>query len=336
MEYRYLGKSGLEVSALSLGAWITWGNQVGDTIAMETMRTAYELGCNFFDNAEVYAGGKAEETMGRCIKSLGLRRSDIVISTKFFWSPSGKGPNYVGLNRKHILESIDESLKRLQLSYVDLLYCHRPDPHTPIEETVRAMNHVINQGKAFYWGTSEWPAYAIAEAKTTADRLGLIGPLMEQPQYSMLHRTRVEKEYKFLYPDLGTTIWSPLACGLLTGKYTSPQDLANNNSRLGFSNAKWLTNQLVDGKGINGLEEKDVGVILQKVEGLKPIASKLGVTLAQLALSWCLTNKNVSSVITGATSTNQVVENFKALQIYKNLTPTILEEIDGVLKNKPF
>jgi len=222
------------------------------------------------------------------------------------------------------------------LEYVDLLFCHRPDPLTPIEETVRAMNFLIDQGKAFYWGTSEWSADQIMEAYQVAQRLGLIGPLMEQPQYSMLHRTRFEKEYVRLYKEigLGTTIWSPLAGGLLSGKYTSkefPED-----SRLGLQDRnKWLREELLAGKGMNGLEEKELEIIFKKLDGLKPIATKLGCTLAQMALAWCLKNPNVSTVITGATKPSQVVENFKSLDIMPKLTPEVLEEIETVLANKP-
>jgi voltage-dependent potassium channel beta subunit len=219
MEYRFLGKSGLKVSALSLGAWITYGGQVGEEIASQCMHAAKEAGVNFFDNAEAYAGGKAETVMGNVVKKSGWKRSDLVISTKLFWG--GDGPNNTGLSRKHILEGIDASLKRLQMDYVDLLFCHRPDLYTPVEETVWAMNHVVNQGKAIYWGTSEWSAVQIMEAYGIARREHLIPPLMEQPEYNMFQRQRVEAEYAPLYREigLGTTIWSPLEGGLLTGKY---------------------------------------------------------------------------------------------------------------------
>ena len=219
MEYRYLGSSGLQVSALSLGAWLTYGGQVDEGVTIECMDTAREAGVNFFDNAETYSGGNAENVMGNAIKKLGWKRSDIVVSTKVFWG--GTGPNDRGLSRKHIMEGVEASLRRLQLSYVDLVFCHRPDAHTPIEETVRAMNAVISNGWAFYWGTSEWSAEQIMEAVGVARRERLIAPQMEQPQYNMFHRERVEGEYARLYDEigLGTTIWSPLASGLLTGKY---------------------------------------------------------------------------------------------------------------------
>jgi len=298
------------------------------------MKTAYDLGCNFFDNAEVYAAGKAEEVMGRCIKRLNVPRSEIVVSTKIYWG--GSGVNQRGLSRKHIIEGANDALKRLQLDYVDLIFCHRADVHTPIEETVRAMNYLIDQGKAFYWGTSEWSADQICEAYFLSKKLGLVGPLMEQPQYSMLHRTRFEKEYARLYKEigLGTTIWSPLACGLLTGKYNN-KDFPE-GSRLALqTQIKWLREELLSGKGMNGLEEKDFDLIIKKVEGLKPIAAKLGCTVAQLAIAWCLKNPNVSTVITGASKVEQVVENFKSLEIVPKLTSEIMEEIEKVLNNKP-
>lgn len=337
MEYRYLGRSGLRVSALSLGAWVTWGNQVSDDAAFDCMKTAYDFGCNFFDNAEVYANGKAEETMGRCIKRLNVNRSELVISTKVFWG--GTKINQRGLSRKHIVEGLRASLKRLDLDYVDVVFAHRPDVHTPIEEVVRAFNFVIDQGWAFYWGTSEWPAELLVEAHDTAKRLNLVGPLCEQPQYSMLHRTRVESEYAHSYAlfGLGLTIWSPLACGLLTGKYS--KEAFPEGSRLGASDSdstwKWLRDQLMKGDGMNGLEEKNLDVILHKVDGLKPIADRLQCTLAQLALAWCLKNSNVSTVITGATSKQQVAENFKALTVVPKITAEVMAEIEAVIKNKP-
>jgi len=335
MEYRYLGKTGLRVSALSFGAWVTAGSQIDDEVFYQCTKAAIEAGCNFLDNAEVYADGEAEVSMGKVLKRLNLDRSELVISTKIFWG--GKGVNQRGLSRKHIIEGLNKSLKRLDLEYVDLLFCHRPDNHTPIEEIVRAMNHVIDQGKTFYWGTSEWAADQLAEANAVADRLGLIGPVMEQPQYSMLHRTRVEREYSRLYSSthgLGTTIWSPLASGLLTGKYSSTDPssfpagsrlAANTNS----DKMSWLRNELLSGTGMNGLEERDLDVILKKVEGLKPIAAKLECTVAQLAIAWCLKNPNVSTVITGASSAQQVVENFKSLEVVPKLTPEVLEEIEA-------
>lgn len=335
MEYRFLGKTGLRVSVISLGAWITYGSQVKEEeVALECMKTAYEGGVNFFDNAEVYGAGSAETVMGNVLKKVGWKRSDYVISTKVFWG--GQGPNDKGLSRKHIIEGVSASLKRLQLDYVDIVFCHRPDPDTPMEETVRAMNYIIEKGWTFYWGTSEWSAEQIAAAIGVAHRLHLIAPVAEQPQYSMLHRTRVESEYGRLYKEttgLGTTIWSPLASGLLTGKYS--KDKIPEDSRLGFGAAKWLKDQLLAGTGMNGLEEKDFDVILDKVEKLTPIAESVGATVAQLAIAWCIVNPNVSTVITGASRKEQVVENLKALAISKKLTPEVLEKIEQVLNNKP-
>jgi voltage-dependent potassium channel beta subunit len=323
MEYRFLGSSGLKVSALSLGAWVTYGAQVGEDVARECMTAAYENGVNFFDNAEAYASGRAESIMGDVIRRAGWRRSDLVVSTKIFWG--GRGPNDRGLSRKHIVEGVNASLSRLGLEHVDLVFCHRPDPDTPIEETVRAMNWVIDQGKALYWGTSEWSADQIVEAALTARREHLIAPLMEQPQYNMFHRDRVEREYARLYDEigLGTTIWSPLASGLLTGKY---DDGCPPGTRASQKGLEWLRDELV---GEEGAENRE------KVRRLKPIAEDLGCTRAQLALAWCLKNPNVSSVITGASNSNQVQENMRALEVVDSLTPDVIDLIEGVLANKP-
>lgn len=323
MEYRYLGRSGLKVSALSLGAWVTYGEQVGENIAYECMTEAYDNGVNFFDNAEVYANGKAETVMGNVIKQAGWKRSDLVISTKIFWG--GKGPNDKGLSRKHVMEGTDAALKRLQMDYVDLLFCHRPDLHTPVEETVRTMNTLIEQGKIFYWGTSEWSAVQIMEAHSVAKELGLIGPLMEQPQYNMLHRERFEVEYARLYSQigLGTTIWSPLASGLLTGKYN---DGIPEQSRAAEPGYEWLRERF------EGQEGQDA---IEKVKRLAPIAADLGCSLAQLALAWCLKNPNVSTVITGASRASQVTENMKSLEISKQLDADVMAQIEAALQNKP-
>jgi len=320
---------------LSLGAWVTWGVQIDFPTAFACMKEAFDLGCNFFDNAEVYGSGEAEKVMGKCIKELKVDRSELVISTKIFWG--GKGVNQRGLSRKHIIEGTKASLARLQLEYVDLLFCHRPDPDTPMEETVRAMDFVINKGWALYWGTSEWSAVQITEAIGIANKLGLIAPIMEQPQYSMLHRTRFEKEYSCLHKDYGygQTIWSPLASGLLTGKYDNLEKPPANSRLSGEGAYKWLKDQLMSGKGMNGLEEKNVDTILEKVKGLKPIANDLGCTVAQLAIAWCLMNPNVSSVITGASKVEQVKENFAALQLVPKLTLSIQQQIENVLNNKP-
>jgi len=323
MEYRFLGRSGLKISALSLGAWITYGGQVGEEVATQCMQAAYEAGVNFFDNAEAYAGGSAETVMGNVIKKAGWKRSDLVISTKIFWG--GKGPNDNGLSRKHLLEGVDASLKRLQMEYVDLVFCHRPDLYTPIEETVRAMNHVINQGKAFYWGTSEWGATQIMEANGIARREHLIPPLMEQPEYNMFHRQRVEAEYAPLYRDigLGTTIWSPLASGMLTGKYNRG---IPDGSRITLTGYDWLRKQF---------EGEEAAQKLGKVERLTQIAGELGCSMAQLALAWCLKNPHVSSVITGASRAEQVDENMKALEVTAQLSDAVMQQIEDILQNKP-
>ncbi|MBP1700986.1 MAG: voltage-dependent potassium channel, beta subunit [Chloroflexi bacterium] len=323
MEYRFLGRSGLKVSALSLGAWVTYGGQVGEEIAYECMQAAYEAGVNFFDNAEAYSRGNAEVVMGNVIRKTGWKRSDLVISTKIFWG--GKGPNDNGLSRKHILEGVDASLKRLQMDYVDLVFCHRPDLYTPVEETVRAMNHVINQGKAFYWGTSEWSATQIMEAYGIARREHLIPPLMEQPEYNMFHRERVEREYARLYQEigLGTTIWSPLASGLLTGKYGQGIPTGTRVTLKGF---EWLRKDF---------ESEEARKNIAKVEQLKPVADELGCSVAQLALAWCLKNPNVSTVITGASRASQVDENMKALDVVPLLREDVIQKIEAILDNKP-
>jgi len=327
MEYRHLGHSGLKVSVLSLGAWVTYGAQVGEDSALECMKVAFDGGVNFFDNAEAYASGRAETVMGNVIRKLGWRRSDLVISTKLFWGGKGpnRGPNDVGLSRKRIIEGTDASLERLQLDHVDLLFCHRPDPDTPIEETVRAMNHVLNQGKALYWGTSEWSAEAIREAAEIADHEHLMGPLMEQPQYHMFHRDRVEREYAHLYEDigLGLTIWSPLASGLLTGKYDNG---LIPDTRASLPGMEWLKEELV------GASAQPKIAVVKK---LKPIAESLGCTRAQLALAWCVKNRHVSSAITGATRAEQVKENLGALDVLPKLTDSVMREIESLLAHAP-
>jgi voltage-dependent potassium channel beta subunit len=323
VEYRYLGRSGLQVSALSLGGWVTWGGQVGEDIAYETMVEAQKHGVNFFDTAEVYAEGRSEIAMGKAIKRAGWKRSDLVLSTKMFWG--GEGVNDKGLSRKHIIEGLDASLARLQLNYVDLLFCHRPDKRTPIEETVRAMTHVINQGKVFYWGTSEWSAQEIMEAHAVARREHLIPPLMEQPEYNMFARERFEKEYGRLYSEvgLGTTIFSPLASGLLTGKYN---DGLPEGTRVTLPGYEWLREEF---------EKPETAQKIGKVKQLVPIAQELECTLAQLGLAWCLKNPNVSTVITGASKVSQVAENMKALDVLPKLTPDVMDRIEKVLSNKP-
>lgn len=320
MNYRHLGKAGLQISELSLGAWVTYGGQVGEEIAESCMKAAYEYGVNFFDNAEAYARGNAEVVMGNVLKKMGWRRESYIVSTKIFWG--GKGPNDTGLSYKHIIEGVNNALRRLQLEYVDLVFCHRPDPNTPIEETVRAMDQVIRQGKAFYWGTSEWSAADIMRADGIARQYCLTPPSMEQPQYNLLHRERFEKEYSPLFRDLGygTTIWSPLASGVLTGKYNEgiPAD-----SRAALKGYEWLRESAITPERI------------QKVRQLQPVADGLGCSMAQLALAWCLKNPHVSTVITGASRVEQLHQNMQALDYVAQLTPDVMDRIDMILGNKP-
>jgi len=317
MNYRRLGRAGLKVSELSFGSWVTYGNQMGESIARECMAAAFDAGVNFFDNAEVYAKGQSESIMGDALRKLGWRRSSYIVSTKFYWGLND-GPNEKNtLNRKYLMQAIDGSLARLGLDYVDLVYCHRPDPDTPIEETVRAMHDIVSAGKAVYWGTSEWSAGEIATAYEIAERHHLHKPTVEQPQYNLFHRDRVEKEYARLYQDygLGTTTWSPLASGLLTGKYNEgiPQD-----SRATLKGYEWLSERLQDPDKI------------RRVRALVPVARELGCTLAQLALAWCLKNPHVSSVITGASRPAQVVENMKALDVVPKLTAEVMARIEAI------
>lgn len=323
MNYRQLGSSGLQVSELSFGSWVTFGTQIGEDIAFACMEAAWNAGVNFFDNAEGYAEGASEVMMGNVIKRAGWKRSDLVISTKIFWG--GKGPNDRGLSRKHVIEGVNAALQRLQTDYVDLVYCHRPDLRTPIEETVRAMNFLIDQGKAFYWGTSEWSAEQIREAHEVARRLNLIGPTMEQPQYNMFRRERVEAEYHRLYSSfgLGLTTWSPLASGFLTGKYN---DGIPEGSRLTVEGYGYLVKQL---------ESESGQEMIRKVRLLSKVAAELDCTVAQLALAWCLKNLNVSSVITGASRPEQVEQNMKAADVVEKLSPAVLQRIEGILANRP-
>ncbi|MCB9206181.1 MAG: aldo/keto reductase [Ignavibacteriales bacterium] len=323
MEFRFLGKTGLKVSALSFGSWVTFGDQINKKVAADCMKTAYDSGVNFFDNAEAYAGGKSEIMMGNIINDFGWKRSDLVLSTKIYWG--GSGPNDRGLSMKHIIEGTNAALKRLKTDYVDLIFCHRPDLYTPIEETVRAMNIIINQGKAFYWGTSEWTATQIMEAYQIARRENLIPPVMEQPQYNMFAREKVEVEFSELYEKigLGTTIFSPLASGILTGKYKNgiPKD-----SRMALKGYEWLKERLESEAGKKQIE---------KTIKLEKIANELDCTLSQLAIAWCLVNPNVSTVITGASKSQQVKSNMKSLDIVSKLTTDVLIEIEQILDNKP-
>ena len=318
MNYRRLGRSGLKVSELSLGSWVTYGNQVDTNAARECMAAAWDQGVNFFDNAEVYAAGKSEEIMGEALKKLAWPRIKYVVSTKFFWGISD-GPNEKNtLNRKYLMNAIDGSLKRLQMDYVDLVFCHRPDPNTPIEETVWAMHDMIAQGKALYWGTSEWSAADIMGAWHIADKHHLHKPVVEQPQYNLFNRSKVEQEYARLYDEIGigATIWSPLASGLLTGKYAGgiPAD-----SRGSLKNMAWMQEQLLDPAR---------NAIVGKLAGL---AKELDCTTAQMAIAWCLKNPRVSSVITGASRLAQMSENMKALEIAARLTPEVMTRIKDLV-----
>jgi len=318
MEYRRLGKSGLKISEFSFGSWVTFGNQVGNKVAEECMKIAYDAGVNFFDNAEVYAGGKSEEVMGDVLKKMGWDRTSYVVSSKVFWG--GSLPNQIGLSRKHIFEACHAALRRLKVDYLDLYFCHRPDPETPIEETVRAMSDLVHQGKILYWGTSEWSAEQIIEAYTIAKQYQLVAPTMEQPQYNLLHRERVEKEYAQLYSDygLGTTIWSPLASGMLTGKYNNgmPTD-----SRVSMPTMKWLKDSFTGDEGKAKIE---------KVKKLTALATEIGISITHLSLLWCLKNPNVSTVILGASKAEQVRENFKALEMKQALTAEVMKKIGDI------
>lgn len=312
MQYNRLGKSGLCVSELSFGSWITFGKQVGGEAVKKLMHAAFDYGVNFFDNAESYGHGEAEVLMGKAIRE--FRREDLVISTKIFWG--GTGPNDTGLSRKHLIEGTHNSLRRLRLEYVDLLFCHRPDLNTPIEETVLAMDALVRGGSAFYWGTSEWSVSQIEEAFTLAEKMNCIKPTMEQPKYNIFHQHHLEVDYLPLFEKygLGTTTWSPLASGILSGKYNHG---IPNDSRL--AKEAWLVPD-------NFMQ------LVEKTKRLEEIAKQLGCTLSQLAIAWCLKNPNVSSVITGATKEEQLLENLGAIRVKRQLTPEILSEINNVAK----
>lgn len=319
MPYRRLGSSGLKISALSFGAWVTFGKQVGDRTAHDLLHTAYDAGVNFFDNAETYADGQAEVVMGDILKKSGWPRDTFLVSSKVFFGAEREGPNQVGLSRKHIVEACHAALRRLQVDYLDLYYCHRPDPEVPIEETARAMHDLVTQGKVLYWGTSEWSGDNLAEAFAVCAKLNLHRPIVEQPQYNLFHRSRVEKEYAPFYraPGLGTTVWSPLATGLLTGKYN---DGVPSQSRLDTPGMEWLRDRLTS--------DPRFPAKLEAVRHLAGIARELSTTLPCLALAWCLTNPNVSSVILGASRVEQLRENFGALDVVAKLTPEVLKRIE--------
>lgn len=323
MEYRRLGKSGLQVSALSFGSWITFGKQIENNTADELLSIAYESGVNFFDNAEIYAAGKSEIVMGNILKQKNWARSSYCVSSKVYFGYEDKKPNQTGLSRKHIIEGCNAALKRLQVDYIDLFFCHRPDKNTPIEETVLAMNTLIQQGKILYWGTSEWANDEIMAAIAVAKDYKIIGPTMEQPQYNMFERTKLEKDYLLLFRDygLGTTIWSPLASGLLSGKYNNG---ISTDNRLHIEGMDWL-------------KERTLGEAskIEKTIQLSKLANELGTSLAKLAIAWTVKNPHVSTTILGASKKEQLVENLQALDVVPLLTPEIMEKIEAILNNKP-
>ena len=321
MPHRRLGRSGLQVSVLSFGSWVSFGTQLDTGLARDCLAAARDAGVNFFDNAEAYAGGESERIMGDAISELGWARSDYVISTKVFWGLSNTPNMSNTLNRKYLLHAIDGSLERLGLDFVDLLFCHRPDPNTPIEETVWAMSDIIDRGQALYWGTSEWSADDIRAAWEIAERHHLRKPVMEQPQYNLFERRKVEREYARLYDEigLGLTTWSPLASGVLTGKYL---DGIPEGSRAALKGYEWLKPAVSD------------EVRNEQVRSLKGIADRLSCSLSQLAIAWCATNPNVSTVITGASRPEQVVENMGAVDVLAQLTPDVLAEIGGLVRRR--
>ncbi len=318
MHYRRLGRSGLKVSEISFGSWVTFGDQIDDKESFKLLHRAYEMGVNFFDNADIYANGKAEEVMGKAIKD--LPREALVLSSKVFW-PTMPGPNGRGLSRKHLTESLNTSLRRMETDYLDLYFCHRFDPDSPIEEIVYSMNTFIQQGKILYWGTSEWTASQIAEAHGIARQHHLIPPAMEQPQYHMFHRRRVEKELAHISTQtgIGLTIWSPLASGILTGKYN---DGIPEGSRAALKDMGYIRDGITNDK-------------IAKVRLLSTLASDLGITMAQLAIAWILRRKEVSSVITGATKMDQLEENLAAADALQKLDDDVLESIESILDNHP-
>ena len=322
MQYNNLGKSGLQISRLSLGSWLTFGKQISDDTAEALMTYAYEQGINFFDNAEIYARGKSEEVMGSVLKKKGWSRDSYIVSSKAFFGIGGQLPTQKGLNRKHLVEACEAALQRFQLSYLDLYYCHRPDKQTPIEETVWTMHQLIMQGKILYWGTSEWSAQEIMEAHMFAKQNHLIGPVVEQPEYNMFVRNKVEVEYAQIYKTVGlvTTIWSPLASGILSGKYNEqfPDD-----TRLGMEGLEWLKER--------NLTQERISAVL----ALGNLAKELGLSLPVMSLAWCLKNPNVSTVILGASKLQQLQENMQALEAQQLLTVEVMQRIEDILQNKP-
>src|SRR5271154_4288914 len=318
MEYRRLGKAGVQVSALSLGSWVTFGQQISDDVAADLMKTAYDQGINFFDNAEAYAGGRSETVMGNILRKMAWSHETFLVSSKVFWG--GTIPNQEGLSRKHVMEACHNALRRLQVEYLDLFFCHRPDPNTPIEETVRAMSDLVHQGKVLYWGTSEWSAQEITQAHAVARECHLVPPTMEQPMYNLVGRHRVEKEYARLYAEygLGTTTWSPLASGLLTGKHKAgPKE----GTRASLKDYGWLRERM----------EKDGQANAEKIDQLGAIAKDLGLSLAVFAIAWCLKNPQVSTVILGASKVAQLTENLKAVDAQPKLTPEVLKRVDEIV-----
>jgi voltage-dependent potassium channel beta subunit len=325
MEYRRLGKSGIQISALSLGSWLTFGKQIENNIAEKLMDIAYDAGVNFFDNAEIYANGESEIVMGKILKKKKWERSSYLVSSKVYFGYRGakSKPNQKGLSRKHVIEGCNEALKRLQVDYIDLFFCHRPDKSTPIEETVWAMNDLIRQGKILYWGTSEWSGTELMEAFLVAEKRNLIGPTMEQPEYNLFHREKMENEYLHLFNNhgLGTTIWSPLASGALTGKYSAKNP--PKNTRLSMNGMEWLKTKILQ-------EEK-----MKKADQLLLLSKDLQIPLPQLAIGWILKNKNVSTAILGASKPEQLKETLGSLECLPKLTKEVLEKIEKIVKNKP-
>jgi voltage-dependent potassium channel beta subunit len=324
MEYRYMGKTGLQLSVLSFGSWVSFHKQIDDSTADELMGIAYDNGINFFDNAEVYALGESEKMMGRVLKKKNWDRTSYTISSKAFWGWRGKEnkPNQSGLSRKHLMEACNEALQRLQTGYLDLYFCHRPDKKVPIEEVVWTMHNLIQQGKILYWGTSEWSGVEIMEAHRVAHQYGLISPSMEQPQYSLLERNKIENEYLTIFKTvgLGTTIWSPLASGLLSGKYNDgiPED-----SRFGLQGFDWLKDRWMQDE------------LLDKVRKLALLAEELGVSMAALSIAWCIKNPNVTTAILGATRKEQLTENLKALDVLLKLDDAVMQRIEDIVQTKP-